>query len=141
MRETNTRLLLVTSFYPPLTGGGASRIQDFARLLAKIGFDVTVLTFLSAKRLRRLGPSVDGQIRVIRLPTTIFKHPIDQIFTSLMGTALIFLTHNPQYVIISVPPGEPCLGAYIAASTFSKRLIVDIRDEWEDAVHLGLRSR
>lgn len=137
MGKTNTRLLFVTSFYPPLIGGGASRIQDFARLLQQIGFDTTVLTFLPAQKLRRFRPSVDQQVNVIRFPTLGskgFKHPIDQIFTSLIGTFVILLFRRPQHVIVSVPPGEPCIGSYMAARIFGKRLIVDIRDEWEDAV-------
>lgn len=128
------RLLFVTSFYPPLTGGGASRIQDFAKLLSSIGFNVTVLTFLSFKRFKGQRPFGDKHVRVVRFPSLGFKHPIDQIFTSLIGTLLILILRTPHYVIVSVPPGEPGIGSYIVSRIFRKRLIVDIRDEWEDAV-------
>jgi len=128
------RLLLVTSFYPPLTGGGASRIYDFARLLGSMGFSVTVLTFLSIKRFKGFKPFGDGRVYVVRFPSLGFKHPIDQIFTSLMGTILILVMRKPHYVIVSVPPGEPCIGSYVGSRIFGRSLVVDIRDEWEDAV-------
>jgi len=99
-----------------------------------MGYDVTVLTFLSINRLRGLKPSDDEQVSVIRIPSSGFKHPVDQILTSLIGNVIVFLTRNPHWVIVSIPPGEPCIGSYTATSFFGKRLVVDVRDEWEDAV-------
>jgi len=126
------RLLFVTSFYPPITGGGSSRIHDFSRLLASIGFEVTVLTFSPLHSL--LGMATSKEVKVIRLPTLGFKHPLDQIFLSFVGTVLINMARAQDFVIASVPMGEPCIGAFLACSILNRRVVVDIRDEWEDAV-------
>jgi len=126
------RLLFVTSFYPPLTGGGSSRIHDFSRLLASIGFEVTVLTFSPFQSLLQTTSSKEA--RVIRLPTLGFKHPLDQVFLGFVGTMLINAARAQDFVIASVPMGEPCIGAFLACSILSRRIVVDIRDEWEDVV-------
>lgn len=126
------RLLFVTSFYAPLTGGGSSRIHDFSRLLASIGFEVTVLTFSPFQSLLQTTSSKEA--RVIRLPTLGFKHPLDQILLGFVGTMLINAARAQDFVISSVPMGEPCIGAFLACSILSRRIVVDIRDEWEDAV-------
>jgi len=126
------RLLFVTSFYPPVTGGGSSRIHDFSRLLASIGFEVTVLTFSPFHSL--LGMATSKEVKVIRLPTLGFKHPLDQIFLSFVGTMLINIARAQDFVIVSLPMGEPCIGAFLACNLLGKRLVVDIRDEWEDMV-------
>jgi len=133
IRGMTTRLLFVTSFYPPLTGGGASRIHDFSRLLNSMGFEATVLTFLPFFKPPSKKEQIKG-VKVVRLPSLGFKHPLDQIFTSLIGTLLICVSRNPAFIIVSVPPGEPCVGAFLACNILGKRIIVDVRDEWEDAV-------
>ncbi len=124
------RLLFVTSFYPPITGGGSSRIHDLSRSLASMGVEVRVLTFSSVSNLFRKKES--EEVEVLRVPTLGLKHPLDQILTSFMGVLLV--SRAQDFVIASVPMGEPCIGAFFACSFLGKRIIVDVRDEWEDAV-------
>jgi len=125
-------LLFVTSFYPPATGGGSSRIYDFSRLLAQMGFEVTVLAFSPFRRLLKTRKT--REVNLVRIPTLGFKHPLDQIFSSFIAAFLIHLSKAQDFTIASVPMGEPCIGAFLASSLFRRKIVVDVRDEWEDAV-------
>jgi len=124
------RLLFVTSFYPPITGGGSSRIYDLSRSLASMGLEVRVLTFSSISNLFRKEGS--KEVEVLRVPALGLKHPLDQILTGFIGVLLV--SRARDFVITSVPMGEPCIGAFFACSFLGKRMVVDVRDEWEDAV-------
>lgn len=93
-----------------------------------------MLTFPPLNTFLRTTRTTLKGVRVIRFPWLGFKHPIDQIFTSLAGTLLILILHNPHYVIASVPPGEPCIGSFIASRIVERKMVVDIRDEWEDVI-------
>lgn len=132
MTKRAARLLFVTSFYPPVTGGGSWRIADLSRLMASMGYQVTVLTFspfLSLPKIRKA-----KEVELIRVPTLGFKHPLDQIFTSLIGTLLVIISKVPDFLIASVPMGEPCIGAFLASNLLGTKAVVDVRDEWEDVV-------
>jgi hypothetical protein len=56
------------------------------------------------------------------------------IFSSIIVAPLIFLALRPKVVVISLPSGEPSVGAYLASKFAHAKVVFDVRDEWEGYV-------
>jgi len=132
--EIGMRVMFVCSFYPPYFGGGSSRLSDFSRILASMELRVGVFTFIPFKLFsKNWCEFVDG-VKVFRLPSFGLKHPLDQIFTGFLGTLVFSFLFKPNVLVVSLPPGEPCIGVFLASLFLRKTVVVDVRDEWEDCV-------
>jgi len=128
------RVMFVCSFYPPYFGGGSSRLSDISRILASMGIRVGVFTFASFKLFSKNWCEVADSVKVFRLPSLGLKHPLDQIFTGFLGTIIFSFLFKPNVFVVSLPPGEPCIGVFLASLFLRKKVVVDVRDEWEDCV-------
>jgi glycosyltransferase involved in cell wall biosynthesis len=56
------------------------------------------------------------------------------IFSSMIVVPIVFLVLRPKVVVISLPNGEPAVGAYLASKLTRAKIVFDVRDEWEDYV-------
>lgn len=129
------RLLFITSQYPPLIGGGASRIYDFARIIALKGHSCFVVTYVPLRLTRLLIPyELREGVHVFRFPSLLPRNPIDQVIPVLLITLCFGLTWRPRVVIMSLPAGEPAIGAFLGSNVARLGTIFDVRDEWEDAI-------
>lgn len=129
------RLLIVASHYPPLTGGAASRISDFARIIASQGHSCYVVTYLPFRMFWRTKAfEIKEGVHILRLPSLLPKNPIDQIIPVLLIVLGFALGRRPRTVIMSLPAGEPAIGALLGAKLGRLRTVFDIRDEWEEAI-------
>lgn len=54
------------------------------------------------------------------------------IIMSVFILPVLFFILRPNLVVISVPPGEPSIGAYVASKIIGAKIVYDVRDEWED---------
>jgi len=131
-------LLFVSNYYPHFSAG-VLRITDFARNLVRIDHDVHILSNMSLiKIFKNKGKETIDRINIYRslclgyeLSNTIID-PI-QILSTFLFSLYIALRNKINYFIVSVPPGTPGIGAFFAAKFLRKKIVFDIRDEWEDA--------
>ncbi len=129
------RLFFVTSIYPPQTGGGASRIYDFATNIAAKGHKVVVFSYVPVKEIRKLKLfTMDRGVWVFRTPSLLPRNPIDQIIPMFLAISFAGLFGRPRAVVLSVPAGEPSIGGFLATRLLRVKTIFDVRDEWEDAI-------
>lgn len=129
------RLFFVTSIYPPQTGGGASRIFDFATNIAAKGHMVVVFSYMPVREMRKLKLfSLDRGVWVFRVPSLLPRNPIDQIIPMLIAIFFAGLFGRPNAIVLSVPAGEPSIGGFLASRFLRVKTIFDVRDEWEDAI-------
>jgi hypothetical protein len=56
------------------------------------------------------------------------------IFSSIIVAPMIFFALRPEVVVISLPSGEPSVGAHLASKFAHAKVVFDVRDEWEDYV-------
>jgi glycosyltransferase involved in cell wall biosynthesis len=143
---------VVTHFYPPEPGAGATRVASLVDALAKAGHDVTVVTnFPSFPRGRffdRSRPPVrvehGSRSRVVRLfsllvpgmPAARFVHWT----TSAISLSLYLLLTRRRFdvVAISSPPITLALCGLLGAARHRAKLVVDVRDVFPDlAIQMG----
>jgi putative colanic acid biosynthesis glycosyltransferase WcaI len=129
------RLFFVTSIYPPQTGGGASRIFDFATNIAAKGHMVVVFSYTPVQEMRKWKLfTMDRGVWVFRTPSLLPRNPVDQIIPMMVAITLAGIFGRPRTIILSVPAGEPSIGGFLASRLLRVKTIFDVRDEWEDAI-------
>jgi glycosyltransferase involved in cell wall biosynthesis len=132
------RILFFLGFANPFPGAGWTRIGFFAKHFKDRGYDVAVVGIFSPKSLRMAGFKRWKGIPIYNgIPTfwveSIFSLAFN-VLSSMILAPIIFLALRPRIVIISLPSGEPSVGAYFASKFAHAKVIFDVRDEWEDYV-------
>jgi glycosyltransferase involved in cell wall biosynthesis len=145
-------VLVVTHFYPPEPGAGATRVASLVASLERAGHDVTLLTgFPSFPRGRfTQRPSVihverAGRVRTVRLFSFLIPGlPGGRLLhwlSSAVAASLYAIAVRERYdvVIMSSPPITLAMPALVAAWRHRSRLVVDVRDVFPDiAVQMGV---
>ena len=146
------KILIISQYFPPDISGGGTRAHNYAKCLAKRGFDVTVITafpHLHGKkphefRLKLAKKETEHGIQVIRvwIPSILHSSNINRI---LLHSSFIFMSLLP---IFSIKPNiifasEPNLFAIIPAYIYSKirggKIIRIVDDMWPEVMYeLGL---
>lgn len=134
------------SLSPPPSGIASTRVEQHAKYLAKKGNNVTVSCIFDPLKKEKPKSSYWNGINIISFTPLVLKlNPFTMIFNllSLIFTQWIpFVLSRPDVVIISVPPGESSLGAFLLAKLFRiKQIYFDYRDEWEDYAIVNSKSR
>ncbi|MHA1596622.1 MAG: glycosyltransferase family 4 protein [Candidatus Asgardarchaeia archaeon] len=123
-------------FSNPFPGAAWTRIGFFAEYLKSKGLNVSVVGRFSPRRFREAGSTLWRGVRIFNLcPIVLAENLLSLAFnviSSLVVLPMIFLILRPDVVIISVPSGEPIIGAYLSSKLLGADFIVDYRDEWED---------
>lgn len=124
--------------YFPLQGPVTFRIHDFVRFLIPLGVEVTVVSRLNFSDIFQVKGGENfggfGVFRALSLDIRLSEAIVDvfQIISTFLLTFAVALCRNVDFVIISVPPGVPGIGAFFAAKLCRKQVVFDVRDKWED---------
>jgi glycosyltransferase involved in cell wall biosynthesis len=145
--------LVITHFFPPEPGAGATRVESLVKALVRAGHDVTVVTSFPSFPRGRFSESKrpfihidrkDG-VRTMRLfslllpgvPGSRFMHWL----TAALSASLYGLFTRERYdvVVISSPPITVAVPGLVAAWRHRAKLVVDVRDVFPDiAIQMGV---
>jgi len=132
------KVLFFLGFPNPFPGAGWTRIGFFAKYFKDRGCDVAVVGIFSPKSLDAVGFKRWKGIPIYNVIPTFWVESIFSlafnVLSSMILVPIIFLALRPRIVIISLPNGEPSVGAYFASKFAHAKVIFDVRDEWEDCV-------
>jgi len=132
------RILFFLGFANPFPGAGWTRIAFFAKLFKDRGYDVAVVGIFSPKSLDMAGFKSWKGVPTYNVNPTFWVESmfslLFNIFSSIIVAPLIFLALRPKVVVISLPSGEPSVGAYLTSKFAHGKVVFDVRDEWEDYV-------
>jgi glycogen synthase len=117
------RILLVSQFYPPVTGGQERHVRDLALALVGRGHEVEVATISSGGR---VGTSDDGEVKVHRLQSSAQRFP--RIYSE---------TERPH----ATPVADPRLRAQIRELVSSRGFDVLHAHDWIVNSVLGAAGR
>jgi glycosyltransferase involved in cell wall biosynthesis len=130
------RILFFLGSANPFPGAGWTRIGFFAKYFKDRGYDVAVVGIFSPKSLNMAGFKSWKEIPLYNVIPTFWTENIFSlvfnVFSSIILAPIIFLILRPKVVVISLPSGEPSVGAYLASKLVCARVVFDVRDEWED---------
>jgi len=154
------KVLIISQYHPPEIGAAATRWEDYSRILARRGYEVTVLceipnypTGITQKpyeSLKAINETDDtGLYKIVRVP--VWANPRKTTFQrmgfylSFMVSAILALRNlkHYDYVILTSPPLFVGLVGVIYGKLNATKVFLDIRDLWpESAFVLGeLNSR
>ena len=142
------KVLIIAPNFLPESVGGASRIYEMAKELQN-KYDVSVICppptypFTKYKKSNRIFQKqiLDG-ITIYRIwtyqpstlnPSFLGRFFYYMIFPILTNLFLLTLLRNVSFVIISTPPSSLLITSWMVR-LFRKKLIVDVRDLWIDAL-------
>jgi glycosyltransferase involved in cell wall biosynthesis len=115
-----------------------TRIGFFAKYFKDRGYYVAVVGIFSPKSLDAAGFKSWKEIPIYNVvPNFMIKNMFSLTFNVLSSIILLpimFLVLKPRIVVISLPPGEPAVGAYLASRFVHAKIVFDVRDEWEDYI-------
>jgi glycosyltransferase involved in cell wall biosynthesis len=148
------RIFYIIHYFPPELNGGATRASELARLWAKAGHDVTILTGFPnhpngriPDRYRRKlfqEESVDGyRVRRTYIYATPNKGFAKRILNhlSLMVSTVIgsVLKERPDVIIASSPPLFMGISGYLLSRLKRVPYVFEVRDLWpQQAIDLGM---
>lgn len=130
--------LLIVAQYFPLQGPIVFKVRDLIRLLPPLGVNVSVISAVSISdvfRVKAVENANNATIyRALSLDLRLSEAVIDlfQIISTFLLTFAVALREKVDVVLVSVPPGVPGIGAFIAGKILRKKVAVDVRDRWED---------
>lgn len=130
------KILLVGYFYP-FVGGASSRNKDLLQALAKKGVEASVLSPKTSSTWKAKWAELFDGIYILRfLAFSVRKIPffggIFTLVSAFFSCLLICFLREPDVIVLSLPAGEPPLGAFLASRLLKKPVIFDVQDEWED---------
>jgi len=144
-KEFEMSVVFFLGFSNPFPGAAWTRVGFFAEYFKNKGLNVSVVGRFSPRRLREAGSMLWRGVRIFNLcPIILAENVLSLAFnliSSLIILPVVFLILRPDVVIISVPSGEPIVGAYFASKLVGANVIIDYRDEWEDYLISKSRSK
>ena len=130
------KVLFFLGFPNPFPGAAWTRIGFFADYFRKKGHKVYVAGIFSPYSLNKAGLTCWRDIKIYNVCPTFWMESIlsllFNIFSSFITLPLLLVFLRPDLTIISVPAGEPAVGAYFASRLVKAKVVFDYRDEWED---------
>jgi glycosyltransferase involved in cell wall biosynthesis len=132
------KILFFLGFSNPFPSAGWTRIGFFAKHFKDRGYNVTIIGVFSPKSLKIAGFRSWKSVPIYNVIPTLWAENISSlmfnVLSSIILAPIIFLALRPKIVILSLPTGEPAIGAYLASKLIHARVVFDVRDEWEDSV-------
>ena len=130
------KILFFLGLTNPSPGAAWTRISFFAVYFRKRGHKVDVAGTFSKENWVKAGSTVWEGIRIFNIcPTLRLKNILFYLFNffSIVLTLIpFFLFSRPKMVIISVPPVDSAICAFLASRLVRTKVIIDYRDEYED---------
>lgn len=147
------KTLVITHFFPPEPGAGATRVDSLVKALVRAGHDVTVVTSFPSFPRGRFSQSnrpfiqiERGEgVRTVRLFSLLLPGVPGSRFMHWMTAALsaclygIFTRDRYDVVVTSSPPITLAIPALVASWCHRAKLVVDVRDVFPDiAIQMGV---
>jgi len=115
-----------------------NRVYHLSQALPNCGFIPIIITskFFDSRDSRR-----PYDIKEFILPILLKRIPVlfpRQLLLNFLVIPIIALLESPDIILISVPDGSPLLPTFISSKILKKKLIIDIRDEWEEDIFNAL---
>ena len=142
------RILFLTHYYPPETGGASARISGLTKWLAQYGHDVSVITGFPNYPMGKIYPGYESSsakyeeldgVKIYR--AKVIASSYKSIIIRLLNYFTLFLTslwigirkrNSFDIIIASSPPLTIGLLGRVLSSIYRIPWIFDIRDIWPD---------
>ena len=132
-------------FFLGFPGAAWTRIGFFADYFRNRGYKVYVAGIFSPYSPSKTGLIYWKDIKIYNVCPAFWVENIlsllFNIFSSFITLPLLLILLRPDLTIISVPTGEPAIGAYFASRLVGAKVVIDYRDEWEDYTINKSRSK
>lgn len=148
MMNKKIRILFLTHYFPPETGGAAARISGLTKWLAEFGHQVSVITGYPNYPMGRVFPDYKGSNKEFEVIDGVNVHRVNvfpgsyksilirllNYLTLLITSLLIGIKKRNQFdiIIASSPPLTIGLLGRILSKIYRIPWIFDIRDIWPD---------
>lgn len=130
--------LLIVAHYFPLQGPIVFKVRDLLQFLPPLGIDISVISRVNMLDIFRVkaGENV-GNARIYRsltLDIRLAEAVIDvfQIISTFLLSVVVIAHEKVDVVLVSIPPGVPGIGGFLAGKILGKKVMVDVRDRWEE---------
>jgi glycosyltransferase involved in cell wall biosynthesis len=132
-------VLIMTGYHPGSYSPAGERVRHLASASSSVFRKVIVLTSCATDRQPKEGLSPTVFLYSIN-STKRMPFPVSAVFDPIRF--LIFFVHgyllsrhhNASYILASMPPFEIGVSGYFLAKLLNMKLIVDLRDDWEEAM-------
>jgi glycosyltransferase involved in cell wall biosynthesis len=128
----------------PYPGAAWARISFFAKYLMERDHQVSIAGAFTPSTIMKAGIRKVNGIKLLNITPLI----ITANFASLLCNVISMLTTiptiiilRPDIIVISVPNGQAAVGPFVISKLFKKKIVFDIRDEWEDHLIEIAKSR
>ena len=131
-------VLIVTEDSPESHSPAGERIRHLASAVGSIFGKSIILALGASKKQKRTKISAGTLLYGINLKTRL-PYPVSAFFDPmkfllfLMYGLLLSLRYSSSLVIASMPPWETGLSSWIVAKLLRRKLVIDLRDDWESA--------
>ena len=145
------KFLILTQYFPPETGGAATRLRSLAAELSRAGHDVEVVTALPNYPEGRILPGYAACFyrREYREGITVhrvwlyasvgsgLRRMLNYLSFTLTSCFGLVHAQKPDYVFVESPPLFLSLPAFVACLLWKVPLIFNVADLWPDVITDG----
>ena len=153
--ENRPRILFLTQYFPPEVGAPQARIFEMARLLARNGYDIQILTSMPNYPKGIIDKEYRGKlwhretienlsvIRTYIYPSNKvgFIPRLSNYFSFVISSVLVgvWLIRRPQVIITESPPLFLGISGYILSRIYRCKWIFNVSDLWPaSAIRMGI---
>ena len=111
-----------------------SRILHIPKYLVANRIKPIIILSGESKVISKLFHKMKTVVKIYFIPNIIIHFPLAflrQLFLNFLIIPSLLLIEDPKLVILSVPDGSPLIPTFLSCKVMRKKLIIDIRDEWE----------
>ena len=130
------KILFFLGLTLPSTDAAWTRIGFFAAYFQRRGLIADVVGVFPTGSLGKAGLKIWDNVRIFNIcPTINIKNiffRLLNIFSQVMTLFPLLLFLSPEVVIISIPPIDSAVVAYLASRLTQAKVVIDYRDEYED---------
>ncbi len=143
--KTSPTLLILTQDSPDSYSPAGERVRHMA-LAGRHAFGKTLVLALQGKVGEHRKPNTESAVslysvnfaRAAPFPISNFFDPVKFLMLFAHGLKLS-RRHKPFYILVSMPPLETGLSAWLLARILRMKLVIDLRDDWESAASSNLK--
>ncbi len=143
------KLLLISQYFPPETGAGATRAEALVKYLSRQDWNIEVISELPnyptgkvhsdyKKKFQQAEEMYDSKVNRVWVWANPRKSLIQQlgIFGSFLLTSLLYVVMNPKkydVVFATSPPIFAGIAGAVISKLLNTKFVLDVRDIWPDA--------
>jgi len=131
-------VLIVTEDSPESHSPAGERIRHLASAVGSISGRSIIVALGASKKQKRMRVSARTLLYDINLrmrlpyPVSAFFDPMKFLLFLTYGL-LLSLRYSSSLIIASMPPWETGLSSWVVAKLLRRKLVIDLRDDWESA--------